>query len=58
VAHNEIVTRDVTPDPDVAKLVDEAKTNPAPIANRKIGTIAADLPPAAVRPRASRRWAT
>jgi 5'-nucleotidase len=46
VAHNEIVTRDVTPDPDVAKLVDEAKTKAAPIANRKVGTITADLPAA------------
>jgi 5'-nucleotidase len=46
LAHNEIVTRDVPPDPGVAKLVDQAKTKSAPIANRKIGTIAADLPAA------------
>ncbi|HWD04622.1 MAG TPA: bifunctional metallophosphatase/5'-nucleotidase [Amycolatopsis sp.] len=42
-AHNEIVTRDVTPDPAVAKLVDEAKTKAGPIANRQVGTITADL---------------
>jgi 5'-nucleotidase len=46
VAHNDIVTRDVTPDPDVLKLVDEAKVKAAPIANRKVGTITADLPAA------------
>lgn len=45
-AHNEIVTRDVTPDPAVAKLVDEAKTKAAPIANKQVGTITADLPAA------------
>lgn len=43
VAHNEIVTRDVTPDPNVVKLVDAAKAKSGPIANRKIGTITADL---------------
>ncbi|MEW2501809.1 MULTISPECIES: bifunctional metallophosphatase/5'-nucleotidase [unclassified Amycolatopsis] len=42
-AHNEIVTRDVTPDPAVAKLVDEAKTKSGPIANKQVGTITADL---------------
>ncbi|WP_033289961.1 bifunctional metallophosphatase/5'-nucleotidase [Amycolatopsis jejuensis] len=45
-AHNEIVTRDVTPDPAVQKLVDEAKTKAAPIANKQVGTITADLPAA------------
>ncbi|MFD9894956.1 bifunctional metallophosphatase/5'-nucleotidase [Amycolatopsis sp. NPDC059027] len=45
-AHNEIVTRDVTPDPEVTKLVDEAKTKSAPIANKAVGTITADLPAA------------
>ncbi|GAA1034512.1 MULTISPECIES: bifunctional metallophosphatase/5'-nucleotidase [Amycolatopsis] len=45
-AHNEIVTRDVTPDPAVTKLVDEAKTKAAPIANKQVGTITADLPAA------------
>ncbi|GAA3803707.1 bifunctional metallophosphatase/5'-nucleotidase [Amycolatopsis tucumanensis] len=43
VAHNEIVTRDVTPDPAVAKLVDEAVTKAAPIANEQIGAITGDL---------------
>ncbi|MBB4906377.1 bifunctional metallophosphatase/5'-nucleotidase [Actinophytocola algeriensis] len=42
-AHNEIVTRTVTPDPKVAALVDEAKTKAAPIANEQVGTITADL---------------
>jgi 5'-nucleotidase len=43
VAHNEIVTRDVTPDPQVAALVNDAVTKSAPIANRQVGTITADL---------------
>ncbi|ROS41215.1 bifunctional metallophosphatase/5'-nucleotidase [Amycolatopsis thermoflava] len=43
VAHNEIVTRDVKPDPAVAKLVDEAVTKAAPIANEQIGSITGDL---------------
>jgi len=42
-AHNEIVTRDVTPDPAVVKIVDKAKTESAPIANKQVGTITADL---------------
>ncbi|MET7990276.1 bifunctional metallophosphatase/5'-nucleotidase [Amycolatopsis sp. NPDC005232] len=42
-AHNEIVTRDVTPDPAVTKLVDEAKTKSGPIANKQVGTITAEL---------------
>lgn len=42
-AHNEIVTRDVTPDAATTALVDEAKAKAAPIANRKVGTITADL---------------
>ncbi|MDQ3578445.1 MAG: bifunctional metallophosphatase/5'-nucleotidase [Actinomycetota bacterium] len=42
-ARNEIVTRTVTPDPAVAALVDEATNKSAPIANRPIGTITADL---------------
>ncbi len=45
-AHNEIVTRDVTPDPAVAALVADAKAKSGPIANRQIGTITADLPAA------------
>ena len=43
LAHNEIVTRTVTPDPTVQALVDEAKTKAAPIANEQVGTITADL---------------
>ncbi|MFI7676852.1 bifunctional metallophosphatase/5'-nucleotidase [Actinophytocola sp. NPDC049390] len=42
-AHNEIVTRTVTPDPAIQALVDEAKTKAAPIANEQVGTITADL---------------
>ncbi|SFW55258.1 bifunctional metallophosphatase/5'-nucleotidase [Amycolatopsis australiensis] len=45
-ARNEIVTRDVTPDPAVAALVADAKTKAAPIANKPVGTITADLPAA------------
>ncbi|MEU8631122.1 bifunctional metallophosphatase/5'-nucleotidase [Amycolatopsis sp. NPDC048633] len=45
-AHNEIVTRTVTPDPAVAALVADAKSKAAPIANRQVGTITADLPAA------------
>jgi 5'-nucleotidase len=43
VAHNEIVTRDVTPDPAAQALADEAKAKAAPIANEQVGTITADL---------------
>jgi len=43
VAHNEIATRTVTPDPAVQAIVDEARTKSAPLANRQIGTITADL---------------
>ncbi len=43
VAHNEIVTRTVTPDPAAQALVDEAVTKSAPIANAQVGTITADL---------------
>ncbi|EWC62060.1 5'-nucleotidase [Actinokineospora spheciospongiae] len=43
VAHNEIVTRTVAPDPAAQALVEEATTKSAPIANRQIGTITADL---------------
>lgn len=42
-AHNEIVTRDVTPDPAAQALVDEARTKAAPIANEPVGSITADL---------------
>jgi 5'-nucleotidase len=42
-ADNKIVTRTVTPDPEVQAIVDLAKTKSAPIANREVGTIAADI---------------
>ncbi|MFI0467385.1 bifunctional metallophosphatase/5'-nucleotidase [Saccharopolyspora sp. 5N102] len=42
-AHNEIVTRDVPPDPAAQKLIDEAAGKAKPIANRQVGTITADL---------------
>ena len=45
-ADNEIVTRTVTPDPAVAALVADAKAKSAPIANKQVGTITADLPAA------------
>jgi 5'-nucleotidase len=43
VAHNEIVTRTVTPDPAAQALVTEAVTKAAPIGNRPVGTITADI---------------
>ncbi|CAM03988.1 5'-nucleotidase-like protein [Saccharopolyspora erythraea NRRL 2338] len=42
-ARNEVVTRDVPPDPDAQRLIDEAAAKAGPIANRPVGTIAADL---------------
>ncbi|MFI6029374.1 bifunctional metallophosphatase/5'-nucleotidase [Amycolatopsis magusensis] len=42
-AHNEIVTRTGTPDAGTQKLIDEAKTKSAPIANEQVGTISGDL---------------
>ena len=42
-ARNEIVTRTVTPDPTAQAIVDEAVTKSAPIANRRVGTITADI---------------
>lgn len=42
-ARNEIVTRDVTPDPRVSAIVDQAVTKSGPIANRQVGTITEDL---------------
>ncbi len=47
VANNVIVTRTVTPDPTVAALVDLAVSKSAPIANRPVGTITADITTAA-----------
>lgn len=43
VATNHVVTRTVTPDPAVKALVDKAVTLAAPISNRRVGTITADL---------------
>ena len=43
IAHNHIVTRTVTPDPAVSALVDEAVSKSAPISNRRVGTITADI---------------
>ena len=48
VATNHIVTRDVQEDPAVKALVDEAVTKSAPIANRPVGTITANIVRAAV----------
>jgi 5'-nucleotidase len=45
-AHNDIVTRDIAPDPDATALINDAKAKSGPIANRQIGTITADLPAA------------
>ena len=42
-ARNQIVTRDVPPDPTAQRLIDEASAKAEPIANRPIGTITADL---------------
>ena len=54
VADNVIVTRDVSQDPVVKKLVDDAVTKSAPIADRPVGSITADLvrtaPPSGEQP--------
>jgi 5'-nucleotidase len=42
-AKNVAVTRDVTPDPDVAGIVAEYETKSAPLANRVVGHITADI---------------
>ena len=47
VAHNEIVTRDVTPDPTVQSIVARAVSKSAPLANKPVGSITADLTAAA-----------
>lgn len=41
---NHVVTRTVTPDPEIAALLDFWRTAVAPVANRPIGTITADIP--------------
>ena len=43
VARNVIVTRTVPPDPAVEAIVDKAVTKSAPMANRQVGTITADI---------------
>ncbi|RRO18437.1 bifunctional metallophosphatase/5'-nucleotidase [Saccharopolyspora rhizosphaerae] len=43
-ARNEVVTRDVPADPAAQALIDEAAAKAAPIADRPVGSIAADLP--------------
>ncbi|MEU8270981.1 5'-nucleotidase C-terminal domain-containing protein, partial [Sphaerisporangium sp. NPDC049002] len=43
VADNHVVTRDVTPDPDITKLVDTWKARVAQIADKPIGKITADV---------------
>ncbi len=42
-AHNVIVTRDVTPDPDQLALIDKYNEIAGPIKNREVGSIAADI---------------
>ncbi|MFD5830881.1 bifunctional metallophosphatase/5'-nucleotidase [Lentzea sp. NPDC060358] len=42
-ADNKIVTRTVTPDPAIQSVIDTAKTKSAPIANKQVGTISADI---------------
>ncbi|MGM1061110.1 bifunctional metallophosphatase/5'-nucleotidase [Saccharothrix sp. Mg75] len=44
VARNRVVTKDVTPDPEIQSIIDLAKSKSGPIANRPVGTIAADVP--------------
>jgi 5'-nucleotidase len=48
-AENIVVTRTVPTDPSVQAIVDEAVTKSAPIANRPVGSITADIVRAAVR---------
>lgn len=42
-ARNEVVTRDVTPDPGVAEVVDRAVAQSRPLAERPVGTVAGPL---------------
>ncbi|USX49905.1 bifunctional UDP-sugar hydrolase/5'-nucleotidase [Lentzea sp. HUAS12] len=42
-ADNKIVTRTVTPDPQIQSIIDLAKQKSGPIANKQVGTIAADI---------------
>jgi len=43
VARNHVVTRDVAPDPAVQSVIDLAKSKAGPIANRPVGSVAADV---------------
>jgi 5'-nucleotidase len=43
VADNHIVTRTVTPDPEISSFVQTWKDRVAPVANRAVGTITADI---------------
>ncbi|RKT52020.1 bifunctional metallophosphatase/5'-nucleotidase [Saccharothrix australiensis] len=43
VARNHVVTRDVAPDPAIQSVVDLAKAKSGPIANRPVGSVAADV---------------
>ncbi|MBB5806989.1 5'-nucleotidase [Saccharothrix ecbatanensis] len=43
VARNHVVTRNVTPDPQIQAIIDLAKSKSGPIANRPVGTIAQDI---------------
>ncbi|GGM58293.1 hypothetical protein GCM10012275_31870 [Longimycelium tulufanense] len=47
-AFNHVVTRDVLADRSAQTLVDEAKSKAAPIANRPVGSITADIPRSSV----------
>ncbi|ACU34114.1 bifunctional metallophosphatase/5'-nucleotidase [Actinosynnema pretiosum subsp. pretiosum] len=42
-ARNHVVTQDVTPDPKIQAVIDQAKTKAGPIANKQVGTIASDV---------------
>jgi 5'-nucleotidase len=46
-AHNVIVTRTVAPDPAITEIINHYKTFSAPLANRVIGSITADITQAA-----------
>ncbi|GAA2996020.1 bifunctional metallophosphatase/5'-nucleotidase [Streptosporangium longisporum] len=48
VADNQVVTRTVTPDPEIAAFVQTWKDRVAPVANRPIGRITADITNTAV----------
>ncbi|WP_219470275.1 bifunctional metallophosphatase/5'-nucleotidase [Nonomuraea rhizosphaerae] len=44
VADNQVVTRTVTPDPEISTFVQTWKDRVAPVANRAVGRITADIP--------------